>query len=118
MTHKEIEEETNEERKELWTELLKWIETFKRDAYLFCNGLTNRYMYFIPICDYDEVAINPDFDAFSFSQIIKDGEVICDLRELIHKPLLCSDKHLIIIPIEFNDTNVPDETCIKYDEIS
>ena len=100
-------------KEELREELQKWVDLFGKPAYIFTNGLTKKSMYFIPICDYDSVEINPDFDAYSYSQVVKDGKVICDLLDLIHKPILCGDPHIIIVPIEFNDPEVPEENIIE-----
>jgi hypothetical protein len=75
-------------------------------------------MFFIPICEYDEVVINPDFNAFSYSQIIKDGKVICDIKDLIPKYFLLGSDKLFIVPIEFDDNSLPEENVVYPDENS
>ncbi len=90
----------------------EYVDRLERPAFIFHNGFTNTYMYFIPICDYDDVIINPNFDAFSYTQVVKDGEVICDLMDLIKKPFLMGDEHIFIVPERFNDFDLPEENII------
>ena len=42
-----------------------YVNIWKNPAYVFCNGFTGKCMFFIPICEYDDVIINPKFNAFS-----------------------------------------------------
>ena len=95
-----------------------YVNIWKKPAYIFCNGFTGKCMFFIPICEYDEVVINPDFNAFSYSQIIKNGEVICDIKDLIPKYFLLGSDKLFIIPIEFDDNSLPEENVVYPDENS
>ena len=95
-----------------------YVNIWKKPAYVFCNGFTSKCMFFIPICEYDEVVINPDFNAFSYSQIIKVGKVICDIKDLIHKYFLLGSDKLFIVPIEFDDNSLPEENVIYPDENS
>lgn len=95
-----------------------YVNIWKRPAYIFCNGFTGKCMFFIPICEYDEVVINPDFNAFSYSQIIKDGKVVCDIKDLIPKYFLLGSDKLFIVPIEFDDNSLPEENVVYPDENS
>lgn len=95
-----------------------YVNIWKKPAYIFCNGFTDKCMFFIPICDYDDVVINPEFNAFSYSQIIKDGKVICDIKDLVHKFFLNGNDKVFIVPIEFNDDSLPEENVIYPDENS
>lgn len=95
-----------------------YVNIWKKPAYIFCNGFTGKCMFFIPICEYDEVVINPDFNAFSYSQIIKDGKVVCDIKDLIPKYFLLGSDKLFIIPIEFDDNSLPEENVVYPDENS
>ena len=90
----------------------EWVDLFETPAYIFCNGFTNKYMYFIPICEHTDVVVNPDFDAFSFTQVKNGDEVVCDLQNLIHKSILMGDEHIFFVPLEFNDADVPEENVI------
>jgi hypothetical protein len=95
-----------------------YVNIWKKPAYIFSNGFTSKCMFFIPICEYDEVVINPDFNAFSYSQIIKDGKVVCDIKDLIHKYFLLGSDKLFIVPIEFDDNSLPEENVVYPDENS
>lgn len=95
-----------------------YVNIWKKPAYIFCNGFTGKCMFFIPICEYDDVVINPDFNAFSYSQIIKDGKVVCDIKDLIPKYFLLGSDKLFIVPIEFNDKSLPEENVVYPDENS
>lgn len=99
-------------------ELKDFVNIIKRPAYQFINGFDGSIMYFIPICEYDTVEIDPKFDAFSYSRIIKDGEEVCHLKDLIQKRLLEGDPHLFIVPIKFGVYNAPEENIIYPDENS
>lgn len=67
---------------------------------------------------YFDVIINPEFNAFSYSQIVKDGEVICDIKDLVHKYFLTGSDKIFIVPIEFDDNSLPEENVIYPDEKS
>lgn len=95
-----------------------YVNIWKKPAYIFCNGFTGKCMFFIPICEYDDVVINPDFNAFSYSQVIKDGKVVCDIRDLIPKYFLLGSDKLFIVPIEFDDNSLPEENVVYPDENS
>lgn len=96
----------------------EYVNIWKKPAYIFCNGFTGKCMFFIPICEYDDVVINPDFNAFSYSQIIKDGKVVCDIKDLIPKYFLLGSDKLFIVPIEFDDNSLPEENVVYPDENS
>ena len=95
-----------------------YVNIWKKPAYIFCNGFTNKCMFFIPICDYDDVVINPEFNAFSYSQIIKDDKVVCDIKDLVHEYFLNGSDKIFIIPIKFDDNSLPEENVIYPDENS
>ena len=95
-----------------------YVNIWKNPAYIFCNGFTGKCMFFIPICEYDDVIINPEINAFSYSQIVKDGEVICDIKDLVHKYFLTGSDKIFIVPIEFDDNSLPEENVIYPDEKS
>lgn len=95
-----------------------YVNIWKNPAYVFCNGFTGKCMFFIPICEYDDVVINPEFNAFSYSQIVKDGEVICDIKDLVHKYFLTGSDKIFVVPIEFDDNSLPEENVIYPDEKS
>lgn len=95
-----------------------YVNIWKNPAYVFCNGFTGKCMFFIPICEYDDVIINPEFNAFSYSQIVKDGKVICDIKDLVHKYFLTGSDKIFIVPIEFDDNSLPEENVIYPDEKS
>lgn len=98
--------------------LQEWVDFFNAPAYIFNNGFTSKTMFFIPICDYDTVEVDPAFDVFSFSTVKKNDEVICNLQSLIHHPFLLGDEHIFIVPIEFDESNIPEENIIYPSENS
>lgn len=95
-----------------------FVNTIGNPAYQFINGFDGSIMYFIPICEYDSVEVDPAFDAFSYSKIVKDGEVICHLKDLIQVRLLEGDKHIFIVPKKFSIYNAPEENIIYPSEKS
>lgn len=98
--------------------LQEWVDMFNKPAYIFHNGFKDKYMYFIPICEYDDITVNPTFNAFSYTQIKKDEQVICDIKNLINERFLNGNEYIFVIPIEFDDDSLPEENIIYPSENS
>lgn len=88
-----------------------YVDLFKKPAYLFKNNFIKKWMYFIPLCDYDEVVKDSGFKESEYGIIRKDGKDIVKIRDLIKKPFLTGDPNILIIPIYFNEE--PEEKLIK-----
>ena len=72
-----------------------YVNIWKNPAYVFCNGFTGKCMFFIPICEYDDV-----------------------IKDLVHKYFLTGSDKIFIVPIEFDDNSLPEENVIYPDEKS
>lgn len=81
-----------------------YVDLFKKPAYLFKNNFGNirKWMYFIPLCDYDEVVEDASLkQPGTFGIIKKDGKDVVKIRDLIRKPFLASDPNIFIVPLYF-----------------
>lgn len=79
-----------------------YVKLFKKPAYLFKNGFTGKYQYFIPFCDYDYVVEDEDFDQSFPTVVIHNGKIICSIQKLMRKAFLEGDEHLFIVPVTFD----------------
>lgn len=93
--------------------LQEWVNFFNTKAYIFNNGFTGKSQFFIPICEHTEVVIDPSFDVFSYSKVINNGEIVCDIKDLIKAPFLTGNDKIFIVPIEFDDDSLPEENVIE-----
>lgn len=95
-----------------------YCNIWNEPAYIFYNYNKQRHMYFIPICEYDSVEIEPTFDVYSYCNIVKDGEVVCSLKNVINASFIDGDAHFFIVPIEFDKKHIPEENIVYPDEDS
>lgn len=98
--------------------LQEWVNFFDTEAYIFNNGFTGKSQFFIPICEHTEVVIDPSFDVFSYSKILNNGNVVCDIKDLIKAPFLTGSDKIFVVPIEFDNDSLPEENIIYPDEKS
>lgn len=78
------------------------VNALQKSAFLFYNKFINKYMYFIPLCEYDTVEIDDAFDSDSYAIVKKDDETIFHIKDLRGKELLTGDENLLIIPEYFD----------------
>lgn len=83
-----------------------YVMMFNKPAYLFKNnfGGVKKWMYFIPLCDYDEVVEDSSLkQPGTFGIVKKDGKEIVRMRDLIRKPFITGDPDIFIVPLYFSE---------------
>lgn len=80
----------------------EFCKVLGKKAYLFYNHFIDKYMYFIPLCDYDEVGSDEEFDSDTYSRILYKGKEVLHIKDLITSSLLTGDPRVLIVPEYFD----------------
>ena len=81
--------------------LKDYVTFFKKPAYLYKNGYTNKWQYFIPRIDYDEIIIDNEFNQDTPTVLIKNQKIICSIKQLMGKDFLTGDANIFVVPIQY-----------------
>lgn len=82
--------------------VLDFVKKFKSKAYLFRNNLIRKWQYFIPICEYDDIIVDNEFDQDLPTVVIGNKKIICSIKQLIGKSFIEGDPHIFIVPVMFD----------------
>lgn len=78
-----------------------YVNMFSTSAYLFKNGMNKKWMYFIPICEYDSVLPDENLK-IEHGIVMNKGQEVVRIRDLIRKYFLNGDDKIFLIPLYFD----------------
>lgn len=73
-----------------------------KTAYLFFNKFNNKYMYFIPLCEYDTVLTDEKFDEYSYTGVSLNNQEIFSIKNMMMTEFLTGNPNVLIVPEYFN----------------
>lgn len=82
--------------------LKDYVSLFKTSAYLFKNGYDNKWQYFIPLIDYDDIIIDDNFDQDTPTVIVSNKRIVASIQKLMGKNFLSGDDTIFIVPIQYD----------------
>lgn len=87
-------------------------QALRKTAYMFFNKFNNKYMYFIPLCEYDTVLTDENFDEYSYIGVSLDGQEKFNIKNMMMTEFLTGDSNVLVVPeyFDFDD--------LEYFEIS
>jgi hypothetical protein len=73
-----------------------------KTAYLFFNKFNNKYMYFIPLCEYDTVLTDEKFDECSYMGVSLNNQEIFNIKNMMMTEFLTGNPNVLIVPEYFD----------------
>lgn len=73
-----------------------------KTAYLFFNKFNNKYMYFIPLCEYDTVLTDEKFDEYSYIGVSLNNQEVFNIKNMMMTEFLTGNSNVLIVPEYFN----------------